>query len=93
MYVAKIMDTDVKAVQLDDRISVVKQMFEQYHCHHLPVLDKGEIVGIVSERSLLSAISPFLDSPAEATRDIATLNKRVHQIMRRDIPIICAEAK
>jgi acetoin utilization protein AcuB len=50
----------------------------------LLVLDQHKkLSGIVSDRDLLKALSPYVGSAAETTRDLATLNKRVHQIMTR----------
>jgi acetoin utilization protein AcuB len=42
---------------------------------------RKKLIGIVSDRDLLKALSPYVGSAAETTRDIATLNRRVHQIM------------
>ncbi|NLC23259.1 MAG: CBS domain-containing protein, partial [Oxalobacter sp.] len=39
--------------------------------------------GVVSDRDLLKAISPNLGTMVVTYRDLATLNKRVHQIMTR----------
>jgi len=38
---------------------------------------------VVSDRDLLKALSPFVGTAAETARDVATLNRRVHQIMSR----------
>jgi acetoin utilization protein AcuB len=52
--------------------------------HHLLVVDEHKkLSGIVSDRDLLRALSPYVGSAAETARDVATLNKRVHQIMTR----------
>ena len=83
MHIRDIMTTRVATVSMDDRLSVIKDIFEQAHFRHLLVLEEGELVGIISDRDLLRAISPYLDSPAETSRDTETLNKRAHQIMSR----------
>jgi acetoin utilization protein AcuB len=51
--------------------------------HHLLVVDDGELQGVVSDRDLLRALNPSIDSVVEAPRDVATLTNRVHQIMSR----------
>jgi acetoin utilization protein AcuB len=42
-----------------------------------------KLSGVLSDRDLLRALSPYVGSATETARDLATLNKRVHQIMTR----------
>jgi len=83
MRIREIMTTRVATVSMDDRLSVIKDIFEQAHFRHLLVLEEGELVGVISDRDLFRAISPYLDSEAEMNRDTETLNRRAHQIMTR----------
>ncbi len=83
MHIRDIMTTRVATVSMDDRLSVIKDIFEQAHFRHLLVLEEGELVGVISDRDLFRAISPYLDSEAEMSRDTETLTKRAHQIMSR----------
>lgn len=86
MDVGTIMTTRVVSVEMDDRLDVVKKIFDTLKFHHLLVVDDRRILkGVVSDRDLLKALSPYIGSAAENARDIATLNKRVHQIMSRNL--------
>jgi acetoin utilization protein AcuB len=86
MEVGKIMTARVVTVEMDDRLDVVKQIFDTLNFHHLLVIDdRKKLTGIVSDRDLLKALSPQLGSAAETARDVATLSKRVHQIMSRKL--------
>src|SRR3984957_18059316 len=86
MDVGSIMTTRVVSVEMDDRLDVVKKIFDTLKFHHLLVIDDRRILkGVVSDRDLLKALSPYVGSAAENARDIATLNRRVHQIMSRDL--------
>ncbi len=86
MDVGNIMTARVVTVEMDDRLDVVKQIFDTLKFHHLLVVDSGKkLKGVVSDRDLLKALSPFVGGAAENARDIATLNKRVHQIMSRNL--------
>lgn len=79
-----IMTTRVVTVEMDDRLEVVKDIFDTMRFHHLLVVDEHKkLSGVVSDRDLLRALSPYVGSAAETARDQATLNKRVHQIMSR----------
>ena len=86
MEVRAIMTTRVVSVEMDDRLDVVKQIFDSLNFHHLLVLgDDKTLCGVVSDRDLLKALSPYIGSAAETGRDVATLNRRVHQIMSRKV--------
>ena len=86
MDVGTIMTARVVTVEMDDRLDVVKKIFDTLNFHHLLVIDDNRTLkGIVSDRDLLKALSPYVGSAAENARDIATLNKRVHQIMSRNL--------
>ena len=78
------MTARVVTVDMDDRLEVVKEIFDTMNFHHLLVVDEHKkLSGVLSDRDLLRALSPYVGSVAETARDLATLNKRVHQIMSR----------
>jgi acetoin utilization protein AcuB len=84
MTLGDIMTSRIVSIEMDDRLEAVKEVFDTQHFHHLLVLDEHKkLCGIVSDRDLLRAVSPYVGSAAETSRDLATLNKRVHQIMTR----------
>ncbi|WP_042302883.1 CBS domain-containing protein [Paraburkholderia kururiensis] len=83
MEIREIMTTRVVMVSFDDTLATVKHIFDSAKFHHVLVVEDGELQGVVSDRDLLRALSPFIDSVVEAPRDVATLNRRVHQIMGR----------
>ena len=84
MSVAAIMSRPVVTVELDDPLSVVKEIFDNVQFHHLLVVEKGKLFGVISDRDLFKALSPNLGTAAEKSTDSATLNKKVHQIMSRN---------
>lgn len=83
MSLAHIMNTRVVTVTMDDTLEQVKEIFDNVRFHHLLVMEGQELIGIVSDRDLLKALSPHLNTVAETPKDRATLKKRVHQIMTR----------
>lgn len=83
MNIKEIMTERVVTVEMDDPLTVVKEIFDNCQFHHLLVIDHEKLVGVVSDRDLLRAVSPYLGTAAENTRDMQTLNQRVHQIMSR----------
>jgi acetoin utilization protein AcuB len=87
MSVEQIMSKTVVTVELDDSLRVVKEIFDNTRFHHLLVVESGELLGVLSDRDLLKALSPNIGTVREIARDVATLNKKVHQIMTRE-PIV-----
>lgn len=85
MLLSQIMTTRLVTVEMDDKLSVVKDIFDSMRFHHLLVVGSDKTLrGVISDRDLLRALSPYVGTSAETTRDVATLNKRVHQIMSRE---------
>jgi acetoin utilization protein AcuB len=76
-----IMTKKVFKVRMDDTIGTIREIFENVKFHHLLVVDGKQLVGVISDRDVLKAISPFLDTLSEHTYDLATLNRKAHQIM------------
>ncbi len=83
MRVSELMSTKLVTVELDDKLSVVKEIFGNAKIHHLVVIESGQVFGVVSDRDLYKALSPNIGTLTETPKDSATLNKRVHQIVSR----------
>ncbi|MGZ3238768.1 MAG: CBS domain-containing protein [Burkholderiaceae bacterium] len=83
MNVSQIMSTHLVTVELDDKLSTIKEIFDNARFHHLLVVDEGKLIGVVSDRDLFKAISPNIGTGRTTAQDLATLNKRVHQIVTR----------
>ena len=83
MSIGKITSKSLVAVEMDDSLKVVKNIFDNTRFHHLLVVESGKLYGVISDRDLLKALSPNIGTIAETLKDSATLNKKVHQIMTR----------
>ncbi|MEG3768446.1 CBS domain-containing protein [Alteromonas sp. 14N.309.X.WAT.G.H12] len=88
MGVNEIMSQRVVSVQMDDSLHTLKELFEATGFHHLLVVENKKLVGVISDRDLLKSLSPFTDTLSERLKDRATLERRAHQIMSRDIVAI-----
>ncbi len=91
MKVDEIMSREPVTVGMDDDLHRVKDLFELYRFHHLLVLLGEKLVGVISDRDLLRASSPFFGRASERPQDVATLNRRVHQIMTRNLVVVAPE--
>ena len=56
------------------------------------MVDNEQLSGVISDRDLLKALSPNIGTAAEWTRDLATLNKKAHQIVNRKLASLAADA-
>ena len=81
MKISQIMSCNPVTVGLDDALSAVKEIFDNVKFHHLLVIEEGKLFGVISDRDLLKSISPNIGTNMYSFKDLATLNKRVHQIV------------
>lgn len=81
--VEQLMSRRLVTVGMDDSLDTIRRLLQKHEIHHLPVVESGRLVGIISDRDVLRALSPALGTMAETTRDAATLRKRAHQVMAR----------
>jgi len=92
MIIENIMTKAFVSVSLDDTLFTIKNIFERASFHHLLVVDDKQLSGVISDRDLLKSISPNIGTAAELTRDLATLNKKVHQVINRELVTLTADA-
>jgi acetoin utilization protein AcuB len=90
MIVADIMTTNPVTVNMDTELLLIKEVFDHVYFHHLLVENESDktFAGVISDRDLLSALSPYIHTAAETLRDKETLKKRAHQIMSRQIDTV-----
>lgn len=86
------MTNEVVTVGMDDFLSTICGIFDKLRFHHLLVVEDDELRGVISDRDVLKASSPFLNTLSEQNRDVAILRKRAHQIMTRKPITITKEA-
>ena len=53
--VADVMTRDVITAELDDTIQLCEEKLRRRHCRHLPVIEKGRVVGCLSMRDFLQS--------------------------------------
>ncbi|WP_375056253.1 CBS domain-containing protein [Zobellella sp. DQSA1] len=84
MQVQEIMTRRLATVHQDDRLEVVREIFEQAPFRHLLVVDDADrLCGVITHADMYRALSPYLATDAELERDRDTLQRRAHQVMSR----------
>jgi acetoin utilization protein AcuB len=64
--VRELMSEKVVSISTDDTLRIVQEIMELGSVRHLPVVRRGELVGVVSQRDLLKAsLSNVMGIPAE----------------------------
>jgi len=90
MSLSHIMSTRVVSVHMDDSLELIQTLFAETGFHHLVVVHQNQLQGIISDRDVLKATSPFANTVNERFRDRATLEKKAHQIMTRNVLTLSA---
>jgi acetoin utilization protein AcuB len=89
MRVAELMTSKVFTVEPHDLIDRVFFLIHYEKIRHLPVVEKGKLVGIVSDRDLYKALGPKSNSQAvEANKDntqLHVVSQKVVHIMHRGV--------
>jgi len=90
MRVEDLMTSKVFTVEQHDLIDRVFFLIHYERIRHLPVIEKGKVIGIVSDRDLYKALGPKSNSNAiEAATTGATelhvIPKKVQHIMHRGV--------
>jgi acetoin utilization protein AcuB len=83
MTLESIMTRHVVTVRMDDELYTIRDLFNKYRFHHVLVMDKCRVVGVISDRDLLKNTSPFIGKAAERPMDLQSLHRKAHQIMTR----------
>ncbi len=67
--VSDLMTTDVITCTANDRIAGVMALMAEKHIRHVPVIDNGELVGIVGIRDIIQLRLNEVQAEADAIRD------------------------
>jgi len=89
MTVERIMSRDVVTVSPDAALIDIRKRLQEGGFNHMLVIEDGALCGVISDRDVLKAISPFLDTYSEEHRDVKTLSQPASEIMQGD-PITVA---
>jgi len=90
MTVDAIMSRDVVTVSPDTALMEIRSLLHDRGFRHLLVAEADDtLCGVISDRDVLRALSPFLDTFSEEHRDVKTLTQPASEVMRTD-PITVA---
>lgn len=81
MQVREIMSTAIEVVDRNDNLVTVEERMATKQLRHLPVLEQGEIVGIVTQRDLFKAAMSSAMGYGEKAQRAYLQSVRVKEIM------------
>jgi acetoin utilization protein AcuB len=84
--VSSIMTTELKTIRSDDNLMTVKELFEQYDFHHLPVVDDDQISGILSKSDFLYFLRGYTNNDIDRFIEAAKLRAfKVEEVMKKEL--------
>ena len=83
MLVGKRMTRNPMTVSPDDPLSVAAGILRENRFHHLPVVEGGRLVGILSDTDLRNA--SYAAIPAEGEKGVAAGDRPVREAMRTEV--------
>jgi CBS domain-containing protein len=81
MQVREIMSTDIEVVDRNDNLLTVEERMATKQLRHLPVLEQGEVVGMVTQRDLFKAAMSSTMGYGEKAQRAYLQSVRVKEIM------------
>ncbi len=95
MQVKDLMTTKVFTVTPNDLIDRVFFLIHYEKLRHLPVVEKGKVVGIISDRDMYKALGPKSNSKVIETNsdntELHVVVKKVRHIMKRGVITVTAD--
>ncbi len=86
MKIENLMNTDLLTLSMDSPLSEAKELFESNNVHHLIITDdEGLLAGIMTDRDLYKHLSPTVGTSQETHRDTTLMQKKLHQVMARNL--------
>ena len=88
MKITNLMSKDLITLHLDDDLNKARALFSQHNIHHILILDdEDKLTGIITDRDLYKHLSPTVGTNKESHKDVSLSQKRVHQIMARELVV------
>ena len=81
MQVREIMSKDIEVVDRNDNLRTVEERMATKQLRHLPVLEQGEVVGLVTQRDLFKAAMSSAMGYGEKAQRAYLQSVRVKEIM------------
>jgi acetoin utilization protein AcuB len=86
LTLSALMKSPVVSIGMDESLKAALDLCNSRRIRHLPVVDENKsLVGILTDRDIRYHLSPRLGTISENSSDRATLERRVHMVMVRNV--------
>lgn len=86
--IAEIMTENVIVLRPEDTMDAVQDIFRKHNIHHLPVVDRGKVVGIISHSDylkLLHGFTLFKTKKSDEYNDAILRSLLVREVMTKQV--------
>lgn len=92
MNVSEIMTTEPECIEVTASVKDALQIMMEHDIRHVPVLDKGELKGIISDRDIRLFSAPLSDDQIDLDDMHSHLKESIIKIMKGDVLYVGPEA-
>ncbi|WP_460231648.1 CBS domain-containing protein [Aurantivibrio plasticivorans] len=82
--VSNLMSVHVHGVAPDEPLELIHEILTDVHYHHLLVEENERLIGIISDRDVLSSLCPHIGTDHESEADHSLLALSAQDIMTKD---------
>jgi len=94
MRIKQIMTSKIITASTDDNLKELNKIFESSSIHHLPVInEQKQLIGILSDRDVSKATSPFIGTDKEREQDLESLSVIAKDIMSSEPITVSKESR
>jgi CBS-domain-containing membrane protein len=83
--ISELMTTRVHTLEVGAKLSEVRRMLTEQRVHHLPIVDKGVLVGMVSSRDLVGILRRAKPAPGESVDQTLDRSSTVAKVMSSEL--------
>ena len=83
--ISELMTTRVHTLEAGAKLSEVRRMLTEQRVHHVPIVDKGVLVGIVSSRDLVGILRTAKPGSGESVDQTLDRSSSVAKMMSSDL--------
>jgi acetoin utilization protein AcuB len=93
MVVKEVMTKDPVSADVSSTVREVINTLSELDVRHVPIVDDGALVGIVSDRDIRGYLAPALFEPEAVGQAGERLKRRVSEIMNTDVISVTEETE
>src|SRR5262245_51772754 len=92
MHVGEMMSQDIEVVDRNDTLRTVEERMAAKQLRHLPVLEQGEVVGLVTQRDLFKAAMSSTMGYGDKAQQAYLQSVRVKEIMTYPVVTVAPDS-